>query len=71
MLRSLSTILGYTIQTVDAELGEVHDFFLEDQTWTVRYLVVQTGAWLDRRRVLISTAMLGKPIGSRVCSRSR
>ena len=61
MLRSLSTVLGYTIQAVDSELGKVHDFFLEDQTWTVRYLVVQTGAWLDQRRVLLSTAMLGKP----------
>ena len=61
MLRSLSTVLGYTIQVVDGELGTVHDFFFEDLTWTVRYLVVQSGTWLNHRLVLLSTAMLGKP----------
>ncbi len=61
MLRSLGTILGYTIHAVDGELGTVRDFLFEDQTWTVRYLVVETGSWLDQRRVLLSTAGLGKP----------
>ena len=61
MLRSLSTILGYTIHAIDGELGKVHDFLFEDRTWTVRYLVVQTGSWLDQRQVLLSTASLGKP----------
>ena len=28
--------------------------FFDDQTWTVRYFVVETGGWLRRRRVLVS-----------------
>jgi hypothetical protein len=32
----------------------VDDLFFDDETWTVRYLVVETGSWLASRRVLIS-----------------
>jgi len=61
MLRSLGNILGYVVQATDGEIGKVYDFFFDDQTWTVRYLVVETGEWLRRRRVLISTTVLGSP----------
>lgn len=61
MLRSLSTIFGYAIHSVDGELGAVQDFFFDDQTWTVRYLVIQTGSWLNQRHVLVSTSALGQP----------
>ena len=30
----------------------------DDETWTVRYLIVKTGAWLSGRKVLISPAAL-------------
>ncbi|MGH9665159.1 MAG: PRC-barrel domain containing protein, partial [Bryobacteraceae bacterium] len=32
-----------------------------DQSWMVRYLVVATGSWVNRRCVLISPAALGQP----------
>lgn len=43
----------------DGEIGKVHDFFLDDSLWRLRYLVVESGSWLNRRRVLISPAALG------------
>ena len=61
MLRSLGNILGYAVRATDSEIGRVYDFFFDDQSWTVRYLVVETGEWLRRRRVLIATAALGSP----------
>jgi len=61
MLRSLNTLLGYTIHEKDGDMGHVHDFFFDDTAWTIRYLVVETGGWLHRKRVLISTAALGHP----------
>ncbi len=61
MLRSLGNILGSVVRATDGEIGKVHDFFFDDHTWTVRYLVVETGDWLRRRRVLISTSALGQP----------
>jgi hypothetical protein len=38
----------------DGELGEVKDAYFDDHLWTARYLVVDTGGWLEERRVLIS-----------------
>ncbi|MBK7000069.1 MAG: PRC-barrel domain containing protein [Rhodoferax sp.] len=54
MLRSMLDLKKYTIGATDAEVGHVRDFFFDDQAWTIRYLVVETGSWLLSRRVLLS-----------------
>jgi len=54
MLRSMSGLKGYTLGATDGEIGHVTDFFFDDQRWTIRYLVVETGSWLMSRKVLIS-----------------
>ena len=33
----------------------------DDQTWTIRYIVAETGNWLAGRKVLISLVAFGKP----------
>jgi uncharacterized protein YrrD len=53
-LRSVDEIVGYRIHGSDNELGKVEDFILDDECWSVRYLVVNTGNWLVGRKVLIS-----------------
>jgi len=47
-------LLGFTIRATDGELGTVDDLYFDDETWGIRYLVVDTGGWLGGRRVLIS-----------------
>ena len=54
MLQNLKHIEGRALQARDGTLGEVKDFYFDDAHWHVRYLVVETGAWLNARRVLIS-----------------
>lgn len=54
MLKNLSQIEGRALRARDGTLGEVKDFFFDDRVWEIRYLVVETGAWLNSRRVLIS-----------------
>jgi len=56
MLRSLVDLEHYTLLGTDSPipLGKVHDIYFDDETWVVRYLVVETGSWLDSRKVLIS-----------------
>lgn len=61
MLRSLDALVGYTVKAKDGDIGKVYDFFFDDQSWKIRYLVVETGGWLRRRRVLIAPAALGHP----------
>jgi hypothetical protein len=40
MLRSMNDLKDYTIQAVDGNIGHVKDFYFDDKTWVVRYLIV-------------------------------
>ena len=63
MLRSMKDFIGYEVQATDGEIGQVDDFLFDDHSWDVRYLVVATGIWLAKRRVLVSPVALGSPKG--------
>ncbi len=54
MKRSVKSLVGYSIGASNGELGKVKEFFFDDKTWTIRYLIVETGTWLNGRKVLIS-----------------
>jgi len=54
MLRSLKDLEGYTVSATDGDIGNVENFLLDDERWTIRYLVVDTVEFLDGRQVLIS-----------------
>ena len=54
MLRSLKHLEGYTVNATDGDVGKVVNFLLDDERWTIRYLVAETGGFFDGRRVLIS-----------------
>ena len=59
MLSKAKTLTGYTLHSLDGEIGKVKEFFFDDTHWTVRYLVADTGTWLPGRQVLISPHALG------------
>jgi hypothetical protein len=42
----------------DGVIGRVKDFFFDDHYWTIRYVVVETGSWLNSRKVLIATSVV-------------
>lgn len=53
-LRSANEVRGYHIQAQDGEIGHVYDYVIDDETWAIAYLVVDTKNWLPGRTVLIS-----------------
>jgi hypothetical protein len=53
-LRSTHHVRGYHVQAVDGDIGVVSDFIIDDATWAIRYLVIDTQNWLEGRHVLIS-----------------
>ena len=55
MLRKAKQLHDFEIRASDGVLGKVKDFYFDDHHWALRYLVVETGSWLERRRVLLST----------------
>ena len=54
-LRSSKAVTDYHIQATDGKVGHVANMLLDDQTWVMRYLVVDTRDWLPSKRVLIAT----------------
>ncbi len=61
MLRTLDGMLGSPIMATDGEIGKIYNVFFDDRSWAVRYMVVEAGPWLGRRKVLISPAALDRP----------
>ena len=61
MKRSIKSLVGYTMGATDGEIGKVKEFYFDDQSWTIRYLIVETGNWLNGRKVLISPQALLAP----------
>ena len=57
-LRSTNEVGGYYIEAVDGEIGHAQDFLVDDVSWTLRYLVIDTRNWLPGRHVLVSMPWL-------------
>jgi len=53
-LRSTNEVNGYHIDAVDGAIGHIDDFLVDDRTWALRYLVIDTRNWLPGRKVLVS-----------------
>lgn len=53
-LRSTADVIGYTVQAADGDIGHIEDFIIDDETWDIRYLIIDTKMlWLGKK-VLIS-----------------
>lgn len=60
-LHSLKEALGFALNATDGSgVGRVEDFILDDDTWTLPYLVVDTRNWLSGRKVLVATERVGQ-----------
>ncbi|HSH02149.1 MAG TPA: PRC-barrel domain-containing protein [Anaerolineae bacterium] len=61
MISRFSDLKGYVLQGIDGKVGQLVDLYFDDQTWQVRYLVVNTGNWLSGRRVLVNPGSMEAP----------
>ena len=43
MKRNINSLLGYTIKGTDGEIGKVEEFYFDDRSSTIRYVVVKMG----------------------------
>ena len=50
----INSIIDNNLGATDGEIGKITSFYFDDDTWTIRYMVVKTGSWLFGRKVLIS-----------------
>src|ERR1700733_13879447 len=54
MMRTIRQLYGKTLAASDGDVGQIKDFYFNDQQWAVRYVIVDTGSWLPGRQVLLS-----------------
>jgi sporulation protein YlmC with PRC-barrel domain len=59
MLQSIKLLYGNKLGASDGDIGHVKDFYFNDLTWAVRYVVADTGNWLSGRLVLLSPHAFG------------
>jgi nucleotide-binding universal stress UspA family protein len=57
-LCSTKEVTGDHIQASDGEIGHVDDFLIDEASWRVDYLVVDTSNWIGGRWVLIAPTTL-------------
>ena len=53
-LRSSQEVIKYHIQATDGDIGNVQSLLIEEDTWAVRYLIVNTSNWWLGHEVLIA-----------------
>lgn len=53
-LRGSKEVIGYHLQATDGELGHVEDFLVEDDSWAIRYIAIDTSNWWFGKKVLVS-----------------
>lgn len=53
-------LYGSKLAASDGDIGHIKDFYFDDKTWVIRYLVADTGSWLTGRLVLLSPHAFGR-----------
>jgi hypothetical protein len=49
-LRSTQEVTGYDIHATDGDIGEVEDFIIDDVSWKIHFLIVETGNWFSGKK---------------------
>jgi hypothetical protein len=53
-IRSTNEVAGYRIHAQDDDIGHIEDFLVEEETWIIRYLVIDTSNWIPgSKRVIV------------------
>jgi hypothetical protein len=53
-LRSGGALTGGRVVGSDGDIGLIKDLLIDERSWAIRYLTVETGSWWPAQQVLIS-----------------
>jgi hypothetical protein len=57
-VRRTDQIIGLHLHATDGEIGHVDDLLIDEETWRIRYLVVDTSNWIGGKWVAIMPSVL-------------
>lgn len=49
---------GYHIHATDGDIGHVEDYLVDDRSWSIGYMIVDTTNWWAGKRVLVAPAWI-------------
>ena len=61
MLYNMKSLIDNKIQAIDGEIGKLDDFYFDDRSGGIRYMVVDTANWIEGKKVLLSPVVIQKP----------
>jgi hypothetical protein len=53
-LRSCNSVRGHHLVATDGEIGHIQGFLVDDATWSIRYLIIDTSNWWMGHQMLVS-----------------
>jgi hypothetical protein len=53
-LRSVNEVIGYHVQADDGSIGHVENFLIDNESWEIKHVVVNTRNWLPGKKVKIA-----------------
>lgn len=53
-LRRMHELTSFMLRGTDGDIGGIEELYFDDESWAIRYCVVNTGSWLRDRRVLLA-----------------
>jgi hypothetical protein len=57
-LRSCQAVLKYRIEATDGDIGHVDGLLVDEETWAIRYMVVDTNGWWLGHQVVMAPAWI-------------
>ena len=60
MRQNLQALRGYKLSATDGDVGHVQDFYFDDETWAVRFVLGEPGVWLGKRQLLLAPHAFGR-----------
>ena len=61
MFWNVRSLMGFWIHASDGDIGTLIDLYFDDVTWTVLYLIVETGSWFSAKGILLSSSVARLP----------
>jgi len=57
-LQSTLAVTGYKIQTAAGLIGELSGFLVNDRSWEITRLIVETGHWYSGKEIIVAPAQV-------------
>jgi sporulation protein YlmC with PRC-barrel domain len=52
-LRSFNEVNGYSVEATDGVKGDIEDIIMDDRSWQIRHIIVDTSKWLPSKDVIV------------------